>query len=140
MPLNSDSAALMCLSLSSWGFSYPGRHLQLCHKYKGQGVPCPPDFRAMPRCRDPIIGVSLGARGYRTSLRVKQRGSQKQGSPPVADDAARPFELQQDHQNVLKKLREMKLGAHIDHVYFCRSTWGRVLPHDCDRRDRPLVA
>ncbi len=60
--------------------------------------------------------LSLGARGYRTSRRVKRHGSQKQGSPPVAGDAARPSELPQENQDVLKKLREMKLGAHNDHA------------------------
>ena len=71
----------------------------------------------LPRYRDPTIGVSLGARGYRTSRRLKRHGSQKQGRPPVADDAARLSELPQENQDVLKKLREMKLGAHIDHAY-----------------------
>ena len=61
--------------------------------------------------------MSLGERGYRTSWRVKRHGSQKQGSPPVAGDAARPSELLQENQDVLKKLREMKLGAHIDHAH-----------------------
>jgi hypothetical protein len=60
-PLDSDSAALMRLSLSSWGFPCLPRHLQLHHKYKGQGVHFP-DFRAiLPRYCDPTIGVSLGA-------------------------------------------------------------------------------
>ena len=118
MPLDSDSAALMRLSLSRWGFPCPARHLQIYHKYKGQGVPFPPDFRAMlPRYRDPTVGVSLGARGYRTSRRVQRHGSQKQGSPPVAGDAARPSALPQENQDVLKKLRQMKLGAHIDHAH-----------------------
>ncbi len=94
------------------------RHLQIYHKYKGQGVPFPSDFRAMlPLYRDPTIGVSLGARGYRTSRCVKRHGSQKQGNPPVAGDAAHPSELPQENQGVLKKLREMKLGAHIDHTH-----------------------
>jgi hypothetical protein len=98
--------------------TYSVRHLQIYHKYKGQGVPFPPDFRAMlPRYRDPTIGVSLGAREYRTSRRVKRHGSQKQGSPPVAGDATLPSELPQENQDVLKKLREMKLGAHIDHAH-----------------------
>jgi hypothetical protein len=57
MPLDSDSAALMRLSLSRWGF------------------PCP------------------------------------------AGDATRPSELPQENQDVLKKLREMKVGAHIDHAH-----------------------
>jgi hypothetical protein len=56
--------------------------------------------------------VSLGARGYRTSLSVKNRGSQKQGSPPVAGDAAHPFALPQDNQDVFKKILEMKLTMH----------------------------
>jgi hypothetical protein len=118
MSLDSDSAALMRLSLSRWGFPCPARHLQIYHKYKGQGVPFPLDFQAMlPRYRDPTIGVSLGARGYRTSRRVKRHGSQKQGSPPVSGDAARLSELPQENQDVIKKLREMKLGAHIDHAH-----------------------
>ncbi len=103
MPLDSDSAALMRLSLSRWGFPCSARHLQIYHKYKGQGVLFPPDFRVMlPRYRDPTIGVSVGARGYRTSWSVKKRGSQKQGSPPVAVDATRPSELTQENQDVLK--------------------------------------
>ncbi len=62
IPLDSDSAALMRLSLSRWAFPCPVRHLQIYHKYKGQGVPFPPDFRTMlPHYRDPTIGVSLGA-------------------------------------------------------------------------------
>ncbi len=44
MSLDSDSAELMCLSLNRWGFPYPVRHLQIYHKYKGEGVPFPPDF------------------------------------------------------------------------------------------------
>ncbi len=36
--------------------------------------------------------------------------------PPVAGDVARPSALPQENQDVLKKLREMKLGAHIDHA------------------------
>ena len=71
----------------------------------------------LPRYRDPTIWVSLGARGYRTSRRVKRHGSQKQGSPAVAGDATRPSESPQENQDVLKKLREMKLGAHIDHAH-----------------------
>ena len=71
----------------------------------------------LPRYRDPTTGVSLGARGYRTSRRVTRHGSQKQGSPPVAGVAARLSELPQENQDVLKKLREMKLGAHIDHAH-----------------------
>jgi hypothetical protein len=56
MPLDSDSAALMRLSLNWWGFPCPTRHLQIYHKYKGKGVPFPPDFRAiLPRYRDPTI-------------------------------------------------------------------------------------
>lgn len=65
--------------------------------------------------RNPTTGVSLGARGYHKSLRVKSRGSQKQRSPPVAGGTARPSKLPQDNQAVLKKLREIKLGARIDH-------------------------
>jgi hypothetical protein len=61
--------------------------------------------------------VSLGARGYLTSRRVKRHGSQKQGIPPVADDTTRPSELPQENQDVLKKIREMKLGAHIDQAH-----------------------
>ncbi len=118
IPIDSDSAVLIRRSLSRWGFPCPARHLQIYHKYKGQGVPFPPDFRSMlPRYRDPTVGMSLGARGYRTSRRVKRHGSQKQGSPPVAGDATRPSELPQENQDVLKKLREMKVGAHIDHVH-----------------------
>jgi hypothetical protein len=82
MPLDSDSAALMHQSHSRWGFPCPARHLQIYYKYKGQGVPFLPDFRAM-RYRDPTTGMSIGARGNRTSRRVKRRSSQKQGSPPV---------------------------------------------------------
>jgi hypothetical protein len=77
MPLDYDSAALMRLSLSMWVFPCPARHLQIYHKYKGHGVPFPPDFRAMLH-RDPTIRVPLGARGYRTSRHVKRHGSQKQ--------------------------------------------------------------
>ena len=81
-------------------------------EYKGQGVPFPPDLRAkLPRYLEPTIWVSLGAQGYRTSRSVKTRGSQKQGSPPVAGDAARPSALPQDNREVLKKLRELQLGA-----------------------------
>ncbi len=59
IPLDSDSYVLMCLSLSSWGFPCPVRHLQIYHKYKGQGVPFPPDFRAiLSHYRDPTV---LGA-------------------------------------------------------------------------------
>jgi hypothetical protein len=54
--------------------------------------------------------VSLGARGYRTSRRVQRHGSQKQGSPPGAGNVARPSALPQENQDVLKKLRQMKLG------------------------------
>ena len=71
----------------------------------------------LPLYRDPTIGVSLGARGYRTSRCVKRHGSQKQGSPPVGGDAAHSSELPQENQDVLKKLQEMKLGAHIDHAH-----------------------
>jgi hypothetical protein len=119
MTLDSDSAVLMSLRLNRWGFPFTVRHLQIYHKYKGQGAPFPPDFRAiLPRYRDPTIGgVSLGVRGHRTSRRVKRHGSQKQGSPPVVDDATRPSELPQENQDVLKTLRKMKLGAHIDHVH-----------------------
>jgi hypothetical protein len=86
----------------------------------------------MLRYRDPAIGGSLGARGYRTSWRVKRHGSQKQGSLPVAGNAARPSELPQKNRDVLKKLREMKLGAHIDcALLLYRPTWGKVLSHDC---------
>jgi hypothetical protein len=60
----------------------------------------------LPRYRDPTIGVSFGAWGYRTSRSVKRHGSQKQGSPPVAGDATRPSELPQENQDVLKKLRQ----------------------------------
>ncbi len=45
MSLDSDSDVLMCLSLNRWGFPYPVRYLQIYHKYKGQGVPFPTDFR-----------------------------------------------------------------------------------------------
>jgi hypothetical protein len=94
MHLDSDSAALMRLSLIRWGFPCPARYLQIFQIYKGQGVPFPPDFRSMmPRYRDPTIGVFLGTRGYRTSQCIKRHGSQKQGSPPVADDATHPSEL-----------------------------------------------
>ncbi len=118
MPLDSDSSVLMCLSLSRWGFPYSARHLQIYHKYKGKVVPFPPDFRTMLPCyRDPTIGVSLGTRGYRTSPCVKRHGSQKQGIPPVAGDAARSSELPQENQDVLKKIREMKLGARIGHAH-----------------------
>ena len=55
-------------------------------------------------------------RGYRTSRCVKTRGSQKQGSLPVTAGAARPSALPQNNQDVFKKLREMKLGVHIDHA------------------------
>ena len=58
MHLDSDSAALMRLSLIRWGFPCPTTYLQIYQKYKGQGVPFPPDFRAMLRYRDPTIGVS----------------------------------------------------------------------------------
>jgi hypothetical protein len=86
MSLDSDSAVLMRLSRSRWGFPCSAMHLQIYHKYKGQGVrSLSAGFSAMLRYRDPTIGVSLGARGYRTSRRVKRHGSQKQGSPPVAD-------------------------------------------------------
>jgi hypothetical protein len=71
----------------------------------------------LPRYRDPTVGVFLGARGYRTTRSVKRHGSQKQGSPPVADDVTRPSELPQENHDVFKKLREMKLGAHIDHAH-----------------------
>ncbi len=40
-----------------------------------------------------------------------------QGRPPVAGDATRPSELPQENQDVLKKLREMKLGANVDHAH-----------------------
>jgi hypothetical protein len=60
----------------------------------------------LPRYCYPTIGVSLG--GYRTSQRVKRHVSQKQRSPPVADDETLPCELPQENQDVLKKLREMK--------------------------------
>ncbi len=44
--------------------------------YKWQGVPFPPDFRAMlPHYRDLTVGVSLGARGYSTSRCVQRHGS-----------------------------------------------------------------
>jgi hypothetical protein len=113
---------LLCyvLSLNRWGFPLrcPARHLQIYHKYKGQGVPFPPDFCEMlPRYRYPTTGVSLAARGYHTSRRDKRRGSQKQGNPPVDGDASRPTTLSQENQDVLKTLREMKLGTHIDHVH-----------------------
>ncbi len=63
MSLDSDSAVLMRLSLSRWGFPCPVRHLQIYHKYKGKGGPFPPDFLVMlSRYRDPTTGVSLGAR------------------------------------------------------------------------------
>jgi hypothetical protein len=119
MTLDSDLPLLMRLSLDRWDFPSSVRYLQIYHKYKGQGDPFPPDFRTiLSRYRDPTIGgVSLGARGYRTSRRVKRHGSQKQGSPPVVDDATRPSELPQENQDVLKTLRKMKLGAHIDHVH-----------------------
>ena len=72
----------------------------------------------LPRYRDPTFGVSLGARGYCTSRCVKSRGSQKQGSLPVAANVARPSALTQDNSDVLtEKLRKMKLGAHIDHAH-----------------------
>ena len=71
----------------------------------------------LSRYRDPTTGVSLGARGYRTSRRVKRHGSQKQGISPVAGVVARLSELPQENQDVLKKMREMKLGAHIDHTH-----------------------
>ncbi len=50
---------------------------------------------------------------------VRNMGAQlqKHGSPAVAGDATRPSELPQENQDVLKKLREMKLGAHIDHAH-----------------------
>ena len=105
LPLDSDSTVLMRLSLSRWGFPCPVRHLQIYHKYKGKGIPFPPDFRVMlPRYRDPTTGVSLGARGYRTSRRVKRHGSQKQGRPPVDAVAARLSELPEENQDVLKKM------------------------------------
>jgi hypothetical protein len=90
IPLESDSAVLMRLT----------------------------DFRAMlPLYRDPTVGMSFGARGYGTSRSVKRHGSQKQGSTPVVGDKTHPSELPQENQDVLKKLREMKLGAHIDHAH-----------------------
>jgi hypothetical protein len=68
----------------------------------------------LQRYRDPTVGVSLRSRGYRTSRCVKRHGSQKQGNPPVSDDATRPSELPQENQDVLTKFREMKFGTHID--------------------------
>ena len=47
---------------------------------------------------------------------MKRHCSQKQGTPPVDGDASRPSELPQENQDVLEKLREMKLGSHIDHT------------------------
>ncbi len=35
----------------------------------------------------------------------------------MADDATRISELPQENQGVFKKLREMKLGTHIDHTH-----------------------
>ncbi len=45
------------------------------------------------------------------------RKTQRQRSPPVPGDVVRPSELPQENQDVLKKLREMKLGVHIDHAH-----------------------
>ena len=68
------------------------------YKYKGQDVPVPPDFRAtLQLYRDPTTGVSLGVRRNHKSRRVKCRGGQKEGSPPVAGGTARPSELPQDN-------------------------------------------
>jgi hypothetical protein len=57
-----------------------------------------------------------------TSSNLPQRcslssGFSGQGSPPVPGDVALPSELPQENQDVFKKLREMKLGAHIDHAH-----------------------
>jgi hypothetical protein len=118
IPLDSDSSPLIRLSLRRWDFPSSVRYLQIYQKYKGQGVPFPPDFRSMlSRYRDPTVGVSLGSRGYRTSRSVKRHGSQKQGIPPVPGDVTRPSPLPQENQDVLKKVREMKLGGHIDHAH-----------------------
>ena len=75
------------------------------------------------RCYRAISTLVLGCQSERKDiinhgvLKVAvPRRSQKQGSPHVAGGAARPSELPQDNQEVLKKLRKIKLGAHIDHA------------------------
>ena len=81
-PVDGPTTAHMHLNMHKWGF--PSRNLMIkCHdKYKNQ-VAFPPNFvRNAHRYRDPTAAVSLGARAYRTSRRVQERGYQMSGQGP----------------------------------------------------------
>jgi hypothetical protein len=78
-PVDGPTSAHIHLNMHKCGF--PSRNLMIkCHdKYKNQ-VPFPPNFvRTGHRYRDPTAVVSLGARGYRSSRRVQERGYQMSG-------------------------------------------------------------
>jgi hypothetical protein len=66
----------------------------------------------------------------------------KQGSPPVAGDATRPSELPQENQDVLKKVARDEIGcSHWPYTFYLYCpTWGKILSHDCDRRNRLCVS
>jgi hypothetical protein len=48
---------------------------------------------------------------------LKDTVVRNRGAHLFAGDAARLSELPQENQEMLKKLREMKLGPHIDHAH-----------------------
>jgi len=63
-----------------------------------------------------LVYVVTGDRDYWNSC-TQGCGCQQEESPSVDGGETHPHSSPQDNRQVLKKLREIKLGVHMDHVY-----------------------
>ena len=97
-------------NLQKWCFPSKNIHAKIFEKYKDQ-VGFPKDFIwKLERHKDPTVAVSLGARAYRTSKRVQERGIHKftsKTAPLLDGDIARAITAQD----------LTKLGLHIDYAH-----------------------
>ena len=109
-PLDKDTASIMHQNLQKWCFPSKNIHAKIHEKYKGQ-VGFPKDFIwKLERHKDATVAVSMGARAYRTSKRVQQRGIHKFRGAAVSledGDVARAISAQD----------LTKLGLHIDYAH-----------------------
>ena len=97
-------------NLQKWCFPSKNIHAKIFEKYKDQ-VGFPKDFMwKLERHKDPPVTVSLGARAYRTSKRVQERGIHKftsKTAPLSNGDIARAITAQDP----------TKLGLHINYAH-----------------------
>ena len=100
----------MHLNLQKWFFPCKNIHAKIFEKHKGQGG-FAKDFMWKLEChKDATVAVSMGARAYRTSKRVQQRGIHKFRGASVSledGDVARAISAQD----------LSKLGLRIDYAH-----------------------